>query len=157
MKNVLIISILLLFCSGVAAQCPYFTTLMRDGERKLSNDSIRQAISIFSTAMTYCPDSAEVAGKKILEAFDKIETLKKRAEKALREAEKAKLETQLALNKANRFINTLYFYDDKYALVYGDMFNVDEDNCFYFILPNNISKSCFLPFKIQVHFLVILL
>lgn len=136
MRNILFIGALFLACCNAAAQCPYFTQLIKDGERKLKKDSIRQAINLFSTAMTYCPDSAEVAGKKILEAFDKIEGLKKEAETAFKEAKKSKEETQIALNKANRLINAFYFYEDKYALAYGDMFNADEDEYFYFIDKN---------------------
>ncbi|MEI7587488.1 hypothetical protein, partial [Runella sp.] len=75
--------------------------------------------------------------KKAKEMADNtLHQLKNEQEKtklALLETEKAKAQTDSALQKAQKLIDAFYFYDGKFALAYG---NKDYNNVFYFIDKN---------------------
>lgn len=81
--------VLLLWALGTVAQpgsknkCPFFETYIQKGDAELkkgSNAYFEAAINAYSTAMVHCPDSAEVARKKILEVFEAIERLRNEAQ-----------------------------------------------------------------------------
>ena len=110
-----------------------YAEAIQQGDRALRNGQYKTAINKYFSAEAFDPSKKDVVRRKVNIVFDRIETLKKQAETALAETEKAKEETQIALQKANKLVKAFYFYEDRFALAYGEK---DYYNVFYFIDKN---------------------
>jgi hypothetical protein len=92
------------------------------------------AINKYFAAEAFDPSKKEVVKKKVNDVFKKIDNLRKEAESAKEKAEKEKAEKTEALNRAQKLINTFYFYDNKFALAHERIqIRYFKFNVFYFI------------------------
>jgi len=78
-------------------------------------------------------DRAEKAESEAKDALQQLKNEQEKTNLALLETEKAKAQTDSAFQKAQKLIDAFYFYDDKFALAYGEK---EGKNVFYFIDKN---------------------
>jgi hypothetical protein len=123
-----------------------YTQAMQQGDDAFNNQEYKKAISKYFAAEAFDPGKKDLVKAKVNKVFDRIEQLKKEAEKARIEADTAKnkvvrsaAQTQIALDKAQKLIRTFYFYNNRFALAYKN-FGVSRSNImlfkFYFIDQN---------------------
>jgi len=138
-----------------------YQELIKEGDSYLTREEpdYKQAMNAYSAAMTACKDKMPEVQKKIFYLFDKINQLKTKAEIAEKSAQaeraktdsalivaenekrKAEAEKQVALNAmaktdsaltiANRIVDRMFFYQDKFALAVDNKYGVS--NSFGFI------------------------
>lgn len=123
---------------------------IKQGDSASNEGNYKVAISKYFAAEAFDPSKKEIVNSRVNAVFAKIDKLRKEAElaksqsqrtlqqlrieqanvqAALAETQKAKLQTDSALQKANRLINAIYFYEDKYALsyAYGNYFFINKN------------------------------
>lgn len=97
--------------------CTLFDKYISAGERimkeKANEDYFKAAIDSFSVAMIHCPEKSDKAREKILEVFDEIEKLRKRALYLAKIAEQEKIKA----NNARDSILNLYNQIDSLAKI----------------------------------------
>ncbi len=109
------------------------------GDQALEQRQFQQAINYYFAAEAFDPSKSEVVKMKVNYAFQKIQALNQQLQQkeqelqlALVEADSARTDAQVNLDKANKLIDAFYFYKDRFALAYGreDFF---YRGAFYFI------------------------
>ena len=126
MKNTAIILINLLTsiiflqaqdCRDISLYDKYIDT----GKELVDEGNYVKALEYYASAKDFCSEKTKEVDKLITEIITRISEEQKN--------------TQQALLKAEKLINAFYFYDDKYALAFGEksIENGSSRNVFYFI------------------------
>ena len=145
MKNLLLLPLFFL-AFHTSAQNTYAEAIQQ-GDRALRQGQYKTAINKYFSAEAFDLTKKAVIREKVNNVFNRIEDLRTQSLMALDEAKAAREEsqstlieienaekaTQDALQKANKLINAFYFYEDKFALAYGEK---NDENIFYFIDKN---------------------
>ena len=97
-----------------------YTEAIKQGDDAFNKGQYKMAINKYFAAEAFDPSKKESVKAKVNMVFDKIESLRKKAEEAEHAATKAKTETDKALAKADKFIKAIYFYKNRFALTQGD-------------------------------------
>ncbi|MEL6972488.1 MAG: hypothetical protein AAFO02_20145, partial [Bacteroidota bacterium] len=123
------ICLFLLFTLSSFAQCDAVNSLLRKGDRFLqqSTPNYQEAINAYTAAIIACPERAREGQRRIANMVNGINDLRVQAVEAqagaasaLEQVKLAQEESQQALNKANKLVDAFYFYEDRFALAYGD-------------------------------------
>ncbi|MEL6652073.1 MAG: WG repeat-containing protein [Bacteroidota bacterium] len=126
-KSIILSLLLILICLPLHAQtnCEDATQIIRLAERDLANRTYERAINRLLDARDICPAKKTQVNALIKKAFQQIEGEKRSAKQAQEEAlaqqqraEQATRKADSSLALANKVLNQLYFYDDKFGLTY---------------------------------------
>ncbi|MEO1715338.1 MAG: leucine-rich repeat domain-containing protein, partial [Bacteroidota bacterium] len=136
MKQLLVFAFLCL-STTLLAQSTYQEAIDQ-GDAALKRGAYKVALNKYFAADAFAevlPDKTlkkAAVKKKINRVFDRIEGLKDQAEKTALELQLTKDSMQVALNQAQKLIDAFYFYEDKYALAFGQQDSLSLPG-FYFI------------------------
>ncbi len=118
---------LLLAClpmqSLAQSNCEDATEVIRLAERDLANRSYERAINRLLDARDICPAKKEQVNRLVKKAFQQIEGEKRSAQQARINTEQGKVlalaarkKADSSLNVANRVLDQLYFFEDRFGL-----------------------------------------
>ena len=119
MKNVILLTLGLFsffaFSFTTNAQNSY-TEAIQMGDRALRNGQYRTAINKYDAAEAFDPSKRDFVRKKRGKVFDQIEALRAQAVRDKKQAKKAEKEALAALQKSQKLVKAIYFYDGKFAI-----------------------------------------
>ncbi|MCB9291554.1 MAG: leucine-rich repeat domain-containing protein [Lewinellaceae bacterium] len=109
-----------------------YQQLIEQGNRYQNRKAYEDAIRFYLAALS-CPDRPPEEDKLPALIEKALQARVEQVEEARRQVEAEKLNTQVALDKANKLIDAFYFYDGRFALALGGK---NSDPKFYFIDKN---------------------
>ncbi len=103
-----------------AQDCEAYSRLIKEAKSARKSQDYKTAIKKYNLAMLNCPDSLKLIQQEFLTTFNKIDSIKEKAEREKTKADSALVMLLNEQSKNKKFIDEIYFYKDQFALSYKD-------------------------------------